>query len=59
MMKKESTVEILERVENYSFNMNRHKEFREHFENYRQQIGVFDSIRFTLRDMGLDHLLEK
>jgi hypothetical protein len=58
MMRNETTTEFLERVENYSFNMNRHKEFVEHFQNYRSQIGVVDSLKMTLREMQLDDLLE-
>ena len=57
-MRNETTTEFLERVENYSFNMNRHKEFVEHFQNYRSQIGVVDRLKMTLREMQLDDLLE-
>ena len=57
-MRNETTTEFLERVENYSFNMNRHKEFVENFQNYRSQIGVVDSLKMTLREMQLDDLLE-
>lgn len=58
-MKKESPKEILSYVENYCFNENRYKEFREHYENYRQQLGVMDTLRHTLQDMRLEYLLEK
>lgn len=58
-MKEETVSDMLDRVENIIFNIGRHKEFREHFENYRSQIGVLQSLRFALNDMNLHYLLEK
>jgi hypothetical protein len=53
-----STAEVLRMVEEESYAMNRHLEFKRCYEHYRTQIGVSQSIRFALEDMQLQDLLE-
>ena len=57
-MGKESVSAVLKRVEEESYAINRHIEFKRCYEHYRSQATVIQSIKLALEDMHLQKIID-